>query len=551
MKQLLMNCNIQKLRIFAILFLLTLSACSREANKEIEAPQITGLSVSVLGTESEQIDMDTKDPKASNERLSPTGKQLAIQSAGDLDLSMTVEKDNFSTNGKTRLYSRQQRGTSSKLLRAESMAPGIVFRMLIYNMDGTLHKNVEATANSELKIDVVKGASYRWIAYSYNRDNSVTLPDVADPLAPILSTGEGYDLLYATDTIDISNTGNTPLGILFKHKLSRVAVELNTMGMFADLNAAQITFAGNYFGKGSIDLFTGVVTNDQNYATTPISSNFQRIPNYSYGDRNVAYFYTSNPGAINSFQVILNNLSIHIDNSTIRTFNSPVSLPAVNLVSSALGKSRTVKIDLIESALTVGSVKWARQNIYYQAGHNPYRFNHTYAHSNNRNSYFAFKAHLPEDWAVRDAEIDPCSLVYPQGVWRNATEDDYDDLLTHTGSRGNVGGLNYIEYAATGTASPYPSNNLRFNYNGQGIAASLAEIISLDLGTTYGNSANLWTTDEILAVPPLISAGSRYYRSTTALNLMATELLNISLLGSINVLQTPFKNVRCVRTAGN
>ncbi|WP_219646072.1 fimbrillin family protein, partial [Escherichia coli] len=137
----------------------------------------------------------------------------------------------------------------------------------------------------------MKGESYRWIAYSYNRDNSVPLPDITDPSAPNISTGEGYDLLYATDTVHVSNSGVTPLGIVFKHKLSRIAVELNTMGMFADLNSAEITFAGNYFGKGTLDLFTGQITNTESYSSIPVDTSFQREPGYEYGDRNVAYCY--------------------------------------------------------------------------------------------------------------------------------------------------------------------------------------------------------------------------------------------------------------------
>lgn len=307
----------------------------------------------------------------------------------------------------------------------------------------------------------------------------------------------------------MANTGNTPLGIVFKHKLSRVAVELNTLGMFADLSAAEITFGGNYFGKVTLNLFTGAVSNEGNYSATPVSSNFQQVPGYAYGDRNVAYFYTANPNTINNFQVILNKLSIHIDDGSIRSFTTPVVLSSVNLANSSLGVSRTVSVDMIESALTVGTVKWARQNIYYEAGHNPYRFNHTYNHNSSRNSYFAFKAHLPENWAVRDQDVDPCSLVYPEGVWRIATEADYDNLLSHSGSRGNVGGLGYYEYPASGTAAPYPSNKLRFNYNGQGNAISILELLSLDFGNSFGNSANVLTSNEIIALPPLINAGSR------------------------------------------
>ena len=118
-------------------------------------------------------------------------------------------------------------------------------------------------------------------------------------------------------------------------------------------------------------------------------------------------------------------------------------------------------------------------------------------------------------------------------------------MILKTRTYGTTSGLRYIEYTATETASPYPKIRLRMNFNGQGIAIDILNLVGLNFGSTYGSSAHIWSNDEGANV--LISLGGWYYYANNLGSAVNLELLNIGLLGTINVIQTPFKNIRCVR----
>jgi len=545
MKIYLSKLNINLVSLIYVLLLLTIFSSCENKNTNTDPENLTKLSINILGTEEigedNQVDKLAKVDIKENHSIN----KPHIEEFEGFDAIVSLKNDNYKTPGSNLVKNVQvKKGLAS--IKATSMDQGKQFRMLIYKTDGSLYANQLAFAGTALTIDVVKGETYRWVAYSYNEDESVVLPDISDPGNPAISTGEGYDVLYASDNITIANSGNTPLGIVFKHVLNRIGVELNTIGMFADLISARISFPGNYFSKGTLNLNDGTVSAEEPYSSSPTSSEFVQAPGYNYGDRNVAYFYTANTNIINPFQVNLDSLTILLDDFSYRTFSTTSSFNvAFGIPESSLGKSRTVKIDLIESPLTIAGIRWGRANLYYQGGHNPYRFHHTYAHKSQRNSYFAFKAHLPESFSLRNQNIDPCGLVYPEGVWRHATSSDFSILVPRARTFNSSAGLGYVEYAASGTASPYPSNNLRINFNGQGLAIDLLNLVGLNFGTTYGVSAHIWSNTEGSSV--LISLGGWYYYGNSIASSVNLQLLNVSLLGGLNVIQTPFKNIRCVR----
>lgn len=167
-----------------------------------------------------------------------------------------------------------------------------------------------------------------------------------------------------------------------------------------------------------------------------------------------------------------------------------------------------------------------------------------------------------------------------------------------TSSVGTVGG-NHAQYTSTGGTtttnafgtSTSNSNNMRIFYNGQitnttiltaigqngngllglGLSNLSADLLGLNvlstnipvLGTSYNAAAAFWTDSPILSGPLLTALGTRvgyygYYARTTTTTadifntnpfIKATstlEALNVELLG-LDLLQTSFKNVRCVR----
>jgi len=444
---------------------------------------------------------------------------------------------------------------------AAAVANGVKYRLLLYKRDGSFYSSTVLTSGQAATVTVETPVTYDWYAYSYN---STEEPENVNPSNPALVLPAGKDVLYAKGSITLSDEkagSNNTLGIIFKHRLARVGIEVNTMGMFADMSSLGVSVTGLSVRTGTLNLRTGALSN-LNTVTQTINQNNFVDAEPPYKDRKIAYFYTADSVTrLNALQVSVNALALTLDNGSTRTFSQLVTAPSRFTfdVTPRIGASYNALINLIESPVTFGSVSWARANLYYHsAPRNRYRFSHTNAPTRDRNTYFSYGSVNPENYGYNS---DPCLLVYPQGVWRMPTQNEFVTLTGILGIRppseyGVVNGAGYIEYRnTTGTSAPYPSNYLRFNMNGQGNTVSvLNDVVTIDATSTYGTSANYWSSTNLLDLG-IINAGAYFFRGTresllgSPYNLTNTdqELLNIGLLGSVNVAKTNFKNIRCVR----
>lgn len=552
----------------AILFVFAgqlFQSCSKN-KAEDEVPGDTRLdgkiSVKVLGID-EDDDVALINPKGnvankSVARETGTTPRKTITYPG-FDAVVSVERDVLKQPNIAIGNVPKGISSTSDLLAVSAMATNVKYRLLLYKTDGTFVSSTPLVSGTAGAVDVAKGTTYNWYAISYNNTDDV--PDVADHSNPSLALPGGKDALYASGSITIPANGpdgNSPLGITFRHSLARIAVELNTMGMFADINTAAVAVSGIVVKTGTIDLKTGALSNLVNYTQTVNYASFSDVLD-PYHDAKVAYIYTADVASA-SLTVTLTNLALDIDNGTVRSFATLLdATPSVFTfnVTPQLGRSYRALVNLVESPLTVAGVKWARANLYNPGGHNPYRFNHTYAGTNQRDSYFSFKGIVSADYGTNG---DPCSLVYPNGIWRQASEPDFRLLVgggllppvAQTFTTGTAGGIRFIEYTATGVGAPYPSTRLHFNYNGEGTGLSLvAGIIQLNFGNTYGNTAQLWTSSSGLNLLGLVGVGAWDYSVNTGILAtsasLGVSLLNVSAIG-LDVIKTNFKNVRCVRT---
>jgi len=360
-------------------------------------------------------------------------------------------------------------------------------------------------------------------------------------------------VLYAKGTVNVpAPVGqNTALGITFTHRLARVGVEINTMGMFADIENLGVTVSGLAAKTATINLRTGALSNLVAYEPTLDFTSFENVEE-PYADAKIGYVYTAEVGTSNVV-VTLNKLQLKIDDGSSRSFDQLLTATpstfTFNSLPRRLGASFTARVNMIESPLTLGSVRWARQNLYYIDGHNPYRFQHTSRHSNDRNSYFSFRGLTPENYSTSSS--DPCTEVYPRNTWRQPTVNELTALSNANPSfAAEPDGKRYFQYAASGTAGPYGSNTLRFNMNGQGAYASLVSgLINLNYNGTYGNTASYWSYNAAVDVPLLGTLVGAYSIENASGNslIVGTNLLNIRLLGGLSVIESDFKNVRCVR----
>lgn len=183
-------------------------------------------------------------------------------------------------------------------------------------------------------------------------------------------------------------------------------------------------------------------------------------------------------------------------------------------------------------------------------------------------------------------------MVYPAGLWKLPTADQLDPITSRgllgalLGELGlsNVAGIDalvavqdalaapvanstatasYAEFTpSAGNNSAYGAatssvNRLRFNYNGfMNVLGAIQNLITLDLGDTYGRYNAFWTSENLIG-SPIINAGVKYHLGHTTIvpiiltreykAYRTTSLLSVGLLGSISVINSPLMNIRCVR----
>lgn len=547
--------------LISCLFLgqMLLQSCSKENAKNAAFGDKANIKISVLGV-SDKADNGKMKLKAStaNREVVKTpekiqGKMLNFNA---FDAVVSMEQTAPKSSGVS--IGNGAKVGKAGALAAEAVPSGVTYLLLVYTQDGDFVDSELLTSGTPGEIVVPKGNDYNWYAVSYNSaDDS---PSV-DPENAVLNLPGDKDVLYASGQFSIdanANDDNIALGIVFEHVFARVAIELNTMGMFADMVSATVEVSGNDSKTGTLDLLTGAVSGLTNSTQTLDFSSFADVEP-PYKDRKVAYFYTAAEDQLDDLTVTLKGLELAIDDGSTRSFSNLATSPSVFTfdITPQRGSTYTIRVDLVESPLSFDGVQWARQNLYYTGGHNPYRFHHTYAHTNDRNSYFSFKALTPDNFGVNS---DPCAEVYPAGTWRQASSEDFQTLTGNflgiggeNASEGTENGMGYFEYdVTTGTEAPYPSNNLRFNFNGSGVALGLVNgLIELDLGNTYGSTVRLWTGSTGVNVLGLIGLGAIHYGTSGLLtgnqnDELGAALLNVSAIG-IDVLETEFMNVRCVR----
>ncbi|WP_133166332.1 hypothetical protein [Sphingobacterium haloxyli] len=535
--------------ILVVLTLFMLSSCSKTTETETIAHNNIKLNVRVLGIADMKINQSVKS-KASNSSQGASQEPELISEkivsfpSFDTQLSLRqADTDNRHSVGGSRMSGRG--ATEGK--RSAAMEGGITYRLWIYDEDDALVSSTQLTADGPSEITLPSGETYSWCAVSYH--NSDPIPEV-DSNNPVLNVPENTDLLYASGIIEapVQTPGeNLSVGIVFAHKYARIALELNTMGMFGNMNNVGLTISGAAGTKASINLKDGSLSNISSDPATISFDDFQDVDPL-HADRKIAYVYTAVESSMD-LKVNINALDIQLGNGTNRVFSNLAENPAVFEFSFTpqIGASYTATMNFIESFLLVNSVRFARTNLYYHGGHNPYRFLPTNEHTDASNTYFAFRGVLPGHYGNSLTSGDPCGLVYPEGSWKTPGFNDFSMItpVYPVETYKTENGLGYFEYEDTqGTGAPYPSDKLRLNFNGYGTAVGdeTNGLIVFDLNDTYGRSASLWTTSS----GGFNGLGVYYYNGAlTSGDNVNRELIDYQGTGYV---QTTFKNIRCIRT---
>ncbi|MGJ1224719.1 hypothetical protein BCY89_15275 [Sphingobacterium siyangense] len=574
------------LAAFLALGTLAVTSCNKDKNQngqEIPSDQ-SQLVVRIAGIS----DGENTVKKASTSTGKSSSNSIELVQSNGFDAIVAV--DNNVPSNDASAFSQAALRASSGLKAATPLGSTTTYRLYLYKNNGgtyTFTKSVQFTPGSEAPIQVPNG-SYKWVALSYNNTDAIPDGDASNNLV----LPQNKDVLYATSgATDITINSNTaPLNITFNRLYARIAIEVNTLGMFAPINSATIAVTGQNAKAATINLATGALTVAPSGGTPALTEvNFTNLDGNAA--RKIAYYYTADETAQN-LSVSVTNLKIQLDNSTERNFGT-TTLTQNKAITPVRGKNHRFLVGITESALTFGSgsglAQWSRSNLYYKPGDaTPYRFYHTNPQTNDPNSYFSFGAHLPRVLASANAAVDACALVYPAGLWKTPTAAQLANVTSPASLGGllgdlsltNVAGIDalvlvqdllaarvpnstatatYSEFTPTsGNNSAYGAatssvNRLRFNYNGyMNTLGVINNLITLNLGNTYGSYNAFWTSENLIGTP-LINLGVKYHLGhTTGGNYKAyrtTSILSAGLLGAVSVINSPLMNIRCVRDA--
>jgi len=574
------------LAAFLALGTLAVTSCNKDKNQngqEVPSDQ-SQLVVRIAGIN----DGESTVKKGSTSKGKSGSHSIELVQSNGFDAIVAV--DNNVPSNDASAFSSVALRASNRLKAATPLGSTTTYRLYLYKNNGgtyTFTKSVQFTPGSEAPIQVPNG-SYKWVALSYNNTDAIPDGDASNNLV----LPQNKDVLYATSgpTDIIINSNTAPLNITFNRLYARIAIEVNTLGMFAPINSATIAVTGQSAKAATLNLTTGALTVAASGGTPALTEvNFTDLDGNAA--RKIAYYYTADETAQN-LSVSVTNLKIQLDNNTERNFGA-TTLTQNKAITPVRGKNHRFLVGITESALTYGSgtglAQWSRSNLYYKPGDaTPYRFYHTNPQTNDPNSYFSFGAHLPRVLASANAAVDACALVYPAGLWKTPTGAQLENVT----SRGLLGGLlgdlgltniagidalvivqdalaarvanstataTYSEFTpAAGNNAAYGAatssvNRLRFNYNGyMNTLGALNNLITLNLGNTYGSYNAFWTSENLIGTP-VINLGVKYHLGhTTGGNYKAyrtTSLLSAGLLGAVSVINSPLMNIRCVRDA--
>ncbi|MGJ1411643.1 fimbrillin family protein [Sphingobacterium thalpophilum] len=550
-----------------------ITSCSKDNNSAIIDSKSDKLTISVGGIKNETSEGTVK--RGSNTTINKTANSK-IYSFSDVDMAVSIDnnvpiKTNnlASTNRANGLAADAAPGVT------ENMEQDVVYVVYIYS-GNTLVASKELKSGTAGTIEGLDPAgSYTWVALSYNTKDGDK--PALTPANGAIALPQNKDVLYASGTVDLATSSN--INILFNHAFSRIGIELNTIGVFGEITGSpSVTVSGLNLATGSIDLLTGTVSAGDTFVPTLSYADFVNI-DPAHNDAKIAYVYTASTAEQNAIKVTLQNLNInHVDGNVPRTYFANATEFGFQ-VTPELGKSHRLLLNVIESPLVTGTgtsaVRWSRSNLFDRNSTDPlraYAFYATNAQRSRADGYFSYgslvAARFPSTAAQKG---DPCTRVYPEGLWKQPSEAQVSTLTTSSGlltsvvsaigqllgasdpapgsSVGTEGG-NHAQYAITsgGTTGTNAfggansnSNNLRFFYNGQivntallsqigssgqgllglGLSTLNADLLGFRilgtnvdiLGDSYNASAAFWTDSPVLGGPLLSALGTRvgYY----------------------------------------
>ena len=466
--------------------LLILSSCAKkEVEKQISPDQVAQLAFSINGIE-EASDGTPSKYQASLPQTNTDSESQLLQ-LGNISAEVSVTSGPIKT----------QTEPSNSKQRAANMTDGYKYRVVVVNATtGAVVGSVQATASATgaqaeaAKIDVVKGGTYKWYAYSYNEAADVpVLPNEANP---VFTPSYDKDLLIASSGSNTVTVPGTPgqgsavdvqVPITFKHALAKVTVRFDASSRtdaITVLNAALNSAA--YFNKGTVTLNTTSGALAYNITGQhSVSAINVTLPNNIVSSS----FYTLPSGsAISNFQVNIANLTVGPLTASNKTVNF------ANTIVPAVGKEMIANINILDVTIVSG-VYWATGNLYYENGVYKIRNEDTtprpinavsqYARTDGWN-WMSIKPY-PTTYDPRNL-VDPCKNVLPLNTWRMPTAAEYNTLLPLANSS-----------TTYESASSFGSNFIGYDRFRQNASSKWVQFNKDGSTLTIGTTGGYWTTN--------------------------------------------------------
>ena len=374
-----------------------------------------------------------------NEYITNNRENGNITTIIDNNVGFTLDATSIQTtiNGVNNITKNKVKYDIKPIAATSPMANGTTYRILIYkNNIPQLWKTVHATAGQAINIDVSKGDTYKWFAYSYN--DTQIIPEPSNTQSPKINAPVDKDLLYNKGEIliPITAAGQNhiyPINFIFQHKMAEIKVRIDatTLAQYATINGIKAQFSqNNYIKSGIFD-----VKNDVMESTTVVPTS-QIFNTSSPNPTNIweTSYFTADPASLTSYKVKITDLPV-----TFSTVN-----PTIADVNLATFSSSTVPVPNVEQTFTFTNP---------QFGHTLLAaFNLSYTFPSRRilhvacDCIYGYAMERGGGWAVindtRNFGTLPESLVRMtpyatgQGVWKGGN-------LTNAGTA-NATGSNYL-----------------------------------------------------------------------------------------------------------
>lgn len=430
--------NIKSLS-FIFLSIFLLSSCDNE-KKESEFDG--NLQISLNGIE-EYIEVSDNNKKLSSNNPN-SSSPIEIESYADFDAITSIST---SVPVETAKLTKEASIPSSikKIATTQQLANDIKYRLIFFKTsDNSIVYNQEITANSPPRIRLELG-EYKWVAYSINETSVPVFDEQTNQINKTNITNK--DFLYASNTVTIA-PGDNNLGIVFKRYTTKYEVKINTRGMFAKLHPETRIILkntnGNLYRTSDFNVFSGA------FEGTPVTyeinaAALQAIKDNEDDIKKVTFYtiteteFTGQNGLMLQFTPLKITLD---DGVTLRNFANVTVALKHNAQAAPTTRGRKYEIDakLVESAITVGTsaTAWARSNLWYSESTpytGKYRFRITPFQRDivnkvnnllvDPNDLWKFGAEKPNDPI---GIADPCTMVYPDNLWKTPSKLDFDNL---------------------------------------------------------------------------------------------------------------------------